>query len=159
MNTDSGSLERLHDILPAAPPPWWPPATGWYLLFGLLLLLTAWYGYRTWRRYRCNRYRRAALAELAAITGSSSRVELTRLPELLKRTALHAYPRAQVAALSGPEWRAFLDAQCEGALFAGEAGELLERLAYRPASAEGMNPRILIDSSRLWIKQHRAEPC
>lgn len=159
MNTDSGSLDRLHDILPAAPPPWWPPATGWYALLTLLLLLTAWYGYRAWRRYHCNRYRRAALAELAAIAGTSTSTELARLPELLKRTALHAYPRAQVAALSGPEWRAFLDAQCEGALFAGEAGELLESLAYRPASAEGVNPQILINSIRRWIRQHRAEPC
>ncbi|MEN8166303.1 MAG: DUF4381 domain-containing protein [Pseudomonadota bacterium] len=159
MNSDSGSLERLHDILPAAPPPWWPPAAGWYLLCALLMLLALWTGHRAWRRYRCNRYRRAALAELAAITSASADAELAHLPELLKRTALHAYPRAQVAALSGAQWIAFLDAHCEGTLFAGEAGELLESLAYRPALAEGMNPQVLIDSIRRWIGQHRAEPC
>ncbi len=159
MNDDNTSLDQLHDILLAPPPPWWPLAPGWYALATVLLISAAWFGYRAWHRYRCDRYRRAALAELTLIEVSSSRAELAGLPGLLKRTALHAFSRKQVAALSGDEWRSFLNRHCEGAPFDGEAGELLLMLAYHPVQAATQDLRPLINGIRTWIRQHRAEPC
>jgi len=159
MSIDAGNLDRLHDIVPASTPSWWPLAPGWYLLIVLLLLIAAWKSYRGWRHYRRNRYRRAALEELAAMRGASTGVELERLSGLLKRTALHAYPRSQVAALSGPQWQRFLNGHCEGEPFDGEAWALLESSAYRPSSAAEMNTQLLFERVRIWIERHRGELC
>ncbi|MCP4048143.1 MAG: DUF4381 domain-containing protein [Gammaproteobacteria bacterium] len=158
MSIEAGNLDKLHDIIPAPPPPGWPLAPGWYVLFAIFLFLTVWYGYRKWRQYQNDRYRKAALAELAEISGSSSGIELARVPELLKRTALHAYPRAQIASLSGSRWQQFLNDHCDGDLFVGEVWDLLELLAYRPSRVEGKNIPRLLESIRYWIKQHRGEP-
>ena len=38
LDSDPGSLDRLHDIVSPPPAPWWPPAPGWYAL-GLIVLL------------------------------------------------------------------------------------------------------------------------
>ena len=61
---DPASLQNLNDIVLPATVGWWPLATGWYFLFGLLLIALAWFGYRSLHRWMNNRYRRAALREL-----------------------------------------------------------------------------------------------
>ena len=73
------------------------------------------WAYSRYRRRRAaNLYRRQALAELdalvAALGAKGGRHQVAaRLPELLKRVALHVEPRAAVAGLSGAEWLAELD--------------------------------------------------
>src|SRR6516164_6756645 len=105
MNTNLISLDRLHDVVAPSPVAWWPPAPGWcwvvagvvLLLFVLLVkLFIAW-------QHDC--YRREALAEFAlqeaALKDPARRAAaLPALWELLKRTALAAYPREQVAMLT-----------------------------------------------------------
>ena len=79
---------------------------GWYAVFGLLAVVTGWWVYGRLRRFRKNRYRRFALAELAVIEqeiqqpGKRAKA-LAEIPVLLKRTALAAFPRSDVAGLSG----------------------------------------------------------
>ena len=85
-----------------------PQTPAWYVLgavlaAGLVLALV-----RTARRYRRDVYRRAALSELVRLreaaaggAGGERSAALERLPELLKRCALAAFPRERVAALSG----------------------------------------------------------
>ena len=70
----------------------------------VLVLLLLWLGWRFWKRWQANAYRREALRELGEIETAPE-----RLPELLKRVALVAYPRAEVAELSGDAWLGFLD--------------------------------------------------
>ena len=61
MNTpDPASLQNLNDIVLPEAVSWWPLANGWYYLFGVLLLLLAWFAYRMIRSWRRNGYRREA---------------------------------------------------------------------------------------------------
>lgn len=118
------------------------------------LLFGAWRLIRSWHR---NRYRRAALAELARI---ASAVDDTKAADasvalaiLVRRTALAAFPREQVAALAGPTWLAFLDRTATTKDFSEGAGRFLEIGAYRPAPEDA---RPLLGAVRHWIKAHHA---
>ena len=102
MNTDPASLDNLREIILPPPVPWWPLALGWWVLLAVLCLAAVSVAFRAWRTWRANAYRRAALRELAA--GES----VAAMAEILKRTALVAYPRTDVASLSGPAWLAWL---------------------------------------------------
>jgi hypothetical protein len=157
--SDSASLANLNDIVLAPLPPWWPAAPGWYALAFVLLIIIIWSIYRIWHRYHRNRYRRAAMAELVQIEAEQDAHAASRLPALLKRTALHAYSREQVAALSGEQWRGFLDQHCQSAPFKGEAGDLLTKLAYHPDAIKKSDLQLLLNSARIWVKHHRVEPC
>src|SRR5690242_4528495 len=108
---DPGSLSGLHDIVVGPSASWWPSTPAWLLLGALLVigicLVTAWM-IISWRE---NRYRRAGLWELQQLEHSPSQdhAGLVALAEILKRVALVAYPRRQVASLSGKDWLNFLD--------------------------------------------------
>jgi hypothetical protein len=102
MNTDPASLDNLREIVLPPPVPWWPLAPGWWLLFAAIALAALAFAFRLFRRWRANAYRRAALRELA-VAG-----DVPAIAEILKRTALVAYPRKDVAALSGAAWLAWL---------------------------------------------------
>ncbi|MEO0651765.1 MAG: DUF4381 domain-containing protein, partial [Planctomycetota bacterium] len=98
-DSEAASLARLHDIeLPEAVS-LWPSAPGWWLVAGALGSAAVLAGWVWWDRHRSLAYRRAALRELSELRASG---ELRALPSLLKRVALAAHPRHEVAALSGP---------------------------------------------------------
>lgn len=98
MNSDPASLDRLRDIVELAPVSWWPLAPGWWMLLIVVTVGGTMLGWQAWRRWTGNAYRRAALAELGAAT------KLEDVSILLKRTALHAFPRSEIAQLSGDAW-------------------------------------------------------
>jgi hypothetical protein len=162
MSIDATSLDRLHDIITPAPIPWWPPAPGWYWVLGLVVLALLWVLIKGFVRRQRNRYRREALAELArqeAVLGNPEwrHRALLGLAELLKRTALTAFPRKQVAALTGPKWCAFLDHTARGSHFRDALGVVLENAIYDPRTADTVDPlklHSLVDSIRRWIKHH-----
>ncbi|WP_428563818.1 MAG: DUF4381 domain-containing protein [Solidesulfovibrio sp. DCME] len=158
-------LQNLHDIVVPTPVPWLPPAPGWYALGLTALLFLVWGGVVAYRRWRRNAYRRQALAELAGLTSglatdTAAHLLLPRLSELLKRTALAAYGRAQAASLSGQPWLDFLDSRYGRPLFAGENGRLLLLGPYAPETQlAGISPaqvRNLCQAVRAWLAGHRA---
>lgn len=154
---DPGSLQNLNDIV--APPPvgWWPPAAGWFVLAGLLLLALLWLGFRTLRHRQRNRYRREALQMLARYREADEAASLKKVPELLKRTALSAWPRDEVAPLSGEAWHQFLDSTAGMRRFADGAGRVLDCLAYRDAAAlSSAEVRELFEAAEQWLHRHRA---
>ena len=102
MNPDPASLDHLRDIVEPGPVSWWPPAAGWWMVFALLAAAVVAFAWRAWRTWRANSYRRSALRELASAT------EVEQIADILKRTALVAYPRTEVAALSGTTWSQWL---------------------------------------------------
>src|SRR5262245_59184355 len=109
MMDDQADLSHLADIVTPAPVAWWPPAPGWWIV-AIALLITAAIGvYQAALRYRRNAYRRAALAELAGIGPIADTKSLAAISAILKRAALVAYPRPEVASLTGSGWLAFLD--------------------------------------------------
>ena len=162
-SSDPASLQNLNDIVMPAATGWWPLANGWYFLIGLLLVALVWFGYRSRRTWLSNRYRRAALQELQLLTEDVTGVEnrmtgLRQLPVLLKRTALSAYPRNDVASLSGENWHQFLNSTAKGPLFTEELFVTLDDLSYTRVELSDNDSRdvsALISASKQWIKHHQ----
>lgn len=157
-------LNGLREITLPAPPSYRPQTLGWAIL-GLIALfaLTVW-SIQQYRRWHRNRYRRTALHRLAELEQlaqqSTTRVAaLQELSELLKRTALAAYPREQVAPLYGDDWLAFLDRTYQGKDFTQGDGQLLAQLPYQPLESLAQSPSEavfgLFGSVRGWIRFHK----
>lgn len=160
MTTD---LDKLHEVLLPDPVSWMPQTTGWYVVLGLVLLVAAYWVCRWVRRYRANRYRRSALAALKVIEQELQRPDkragaLAEIPLLVKWTALSAYPRRDVAGLSGEKWLGFLDKTMGGKDFTQGKGQVLAELAYAPASRISRLPDEticgLLQLVRQWIGAH-----
>ncbi|WP_018259655.1 DUF4381 domain-containing protein [Methylobacterium sp. WSM2598] len=157
MNADPGSLENLRDLAVPAPVAFWPPGPGaWIVLTGLAAMLALLLRDLR-RRHRANAYRRAALAELDA-TAASPRPDarsIERVSEVMKRAALVAFPREQVARLSGANWADFLAGSGGGKLDAPAMRRLLSQ-AYGAHGPEPAEVRRLIEQARIWVAQHRS---
>jgi len=151
---ETDPVAGLVDIPLPAPVSLWPQT--WPARIALVVLTVgvtvgAWRLARWWYR---SRYRRAALAELDRIEGESDAIgRRLALAALVRRTALAAFPRGQVASLAGVEWLAFLDRTGDTRIFSQGAGRGLEDIAYRP-TPEDVRP--LIGAVRYWIKAHHA---
>ena len=150
---DNASLQNLNDIVTPDAVPWWPLAPGWYVLAVVAAMALAGLAVLGWRRWRKDRYRRQALAELEDIREDAAE-SLQRLPALLKRTALSAWPRETVASLSGQPWHAFLDHSAGTDQFCQGAGELLDQLAYGKSLSESEHSRLLAAAEN-WLRLHR----
>ncbi len=157
------TLATLADLSVPPPPSWIPQTIGWPIAAGVLLLALAWAGWRAWRRYRANRYRREALAELAALPQAPDPAQraaaLRAMAALLKRTALAAWPRAQVASLAGAGWAEFLRAHAgRAADVAPQLAALVEEAEYRGDAALAQWPdsqvRAVAAACRRWIAEH-----
>ncbi len=154
-------IHGIDEIQLPEPVAWLPQTLGWKFLALLTLLIAICQGYRVCRQWWRNRYRRRALQRLKdieiAAEGDDLRI-VAELPWLLKATALHAYPRADVAALSGDDWLAFLDAHYCGPSFRAAPGQQLLAAAYQPPAHWQLQPgeaRTLISMCRRWLRQHR----
>jgi hypothetical protein len=164
MNPDPTSLDRLHDIVAPPPAPWWPPAPGWYWVMGVLAVLLCVALVRRFLVWQRNCYRREALAEWRRqeprLRDKTERASaLAALAELLKRTALSAFPREEVAALTGAKWLAFLNRTGAAMEFPTNVGALLESAAYDPPSVLRLSEEQVTEASglvRRWLKHHRA---
>jgi hypothetical protein len=136
------SLSKLHDIVVPEPVSWWPPAPGVWVLLCLAAVVVIALAWRFLRSWRSNAYRRAGLA-LLADAGTAYDISV-----ILKRVALAAFPREQVASLHGQDWAAFLNQTCTQCDF-------LKVLTDETASEK------LMAQSRVWITRHstvRSEP-
>ncbi len=163
MTADPASLGRLHDIVVPPPVSWWPPAPGWLLLFcfaALAILMLILRGVIHWQQ---NRYRREALAELARLEASAGNAgspagAVAGMSKLLKRTAITAYGREQVASLTGTEWFAFLD-RTGGTQFSSGLGAALEEAIYRPGAENQVRTRMADAAGevRQWIRAHKRQ--
>ena len=96
------SLDNLRDIVVPEPPSLWPPAPEAWLLLVVVIAAVTTVLYQWRRRRRANAYRRAGLSLLHE-AGTVHEISV-----ILKRVALAAFPREQVASLYGEEWAAFL---------------------------------------------------
>ena len=154
--TDSPPAETtLPDLIAQlAPPPvpqaisLWPQTPLAQALLALLVLLALYLVWRAYRHYRANAYRRAALKAL-----ESAGDDPAHIAEVLRRTALAIYPRAQVAGLTGADWLAFLNRQYPRSAFSGEVGATLLRGAYRDCAPSAALTHAATD----WIRHHHRD--
>ncbi|MBY5924436.1 MULTISPECIES: DUF4381 domain-containing protein [unclassified Halomonas] len=155
-------LSDLIDQLSPAPQPapiaWIPQTWGWAVLAMGLLALLLFIGVRRWRHWQANAYRRDALRELDL---RLSQEGTSVLAEVLKRTALSAYPRELVAGLSGSRWWQFLDQTLPttpspaSRRFDGPLGQEVSAGAYRDSAASPS--AALTQLARQWIRKHRTD--
>ncbi|NOR14426.1 MAG: DUF4381 family protein [Candidatus Aminicenantes bacterium] len=159
-------LESLIEIIPPQPVSYRPETVGWFVILGLLVLAVAWIAYRRYRHHRANQYRRWALEKLEDISQVLQKKlglekPLKEIPLLVKQTALHAYPREEVASLYGDEWLRFLDAGYGGTGFSDGPGRILAHTAYEPDKEleryQEEDIEQLLKLVRKWIKKHRSE--
>jgi hypothetical protein len=147
-HVDPHALDKLHDFQQPAPPSWMPQTAAWYVLFAIIVIALAWIAYRSIRRWQRNRYRRAALLELATTAPAN-------FSALLKRTALAAWPREQIAALNGGAWLDFLNHASSDAWFTTEPGNRVEDLAVSDAALSSADQQKLREIVARWIRRHR----
>jgi hypothetical protein len=160
------ALEKLADIAMPAPTPWTPQTWGWAALGIALLAIVIWLAARAAKHRRANRYRVEALAGLAALESQMAdnrqrAAALAAMPALLKRVALAAWPRAEVAALSGQSWVAFLRSHAGRHGFADDAARLLADGEYRADSLAEMSAADagrVVSNVRRWIEEHHVRP-
>ncbi len=153
------ALRSLKDIVVPQPVSWMPHTWGWLALGLILLAAILLWGMVLYRRWRRNAYRREALQILDEIEGDlrsqqTRDVASARLGELLKRTALAAWPRNTIAAVSGNEWVGFLSSH-QGSEIGSALKSYLDDFEYRGSatlSADATDD-LLLDARR-WIERH-----
>lgn len=154
--------DPLAGLITAPLPPsisMWPQTWGARLvivLVAVLLIAGLWY---VIRRYRADAYRRAASRELTAIaqeaaSGLRSVDTIEAVALLVRRTALVAFPRREIAMLSGPGWLAFLDDSFAGEGFVAGPGTVVSIAPYDPRSVVANDVAPLIALVRRWIWAH-----
>jgi hypothetical protein len=161
--TSRDPLAGLADIAVPDPVSWYPEAWGWWVLAGALFVAALVLAIRWARRFVANRYRREALEEWAALEASldsESRraTALAELAVLLKRTALSAWPRAEVASLSGRAWTEFLRSHGGRAGVDERMARLLDDAEYQPGSlgtVSRQDAHACARAVRDWIEGHR----
>lgn len=154
------ALRSLHDIVTPAQVSWFPQTWGWAALATALGLALAVLLVRALRQYRRNAYRREALRLLGVAASDirnspTSEAGLQKIAELLKRTALAAWPRKKVASLSGPDFARFLTENAPG-MDPNALAALLDDLEYRESDPVTPRPddRQIIETARDWIENH-----
>ncbi|MCP4048629.1 MAG: DUF4381 domain-containing protein [Gammaproteobacteria bacterium] len=160
--TNPASLENLNDIVMPASVGWWPLADGWYVLAGIVFILLTWFIFKSVRNWKANAYRRSALLELRSLTeNAENRADhgtgLRKLPALLKRTALSAYPRETVARLSGEDWLLFLNSKVKKPSFTQNTFDTLNQISYTTGDLSDVNDdavSALVGACGSWIKHH-----
>ncbi len=142
MEPDSQSLNNLQDIALPAAPSFWPPASGFWILLTLILMLLITVAWLIAQARQRNAYRRAGLTLLESAN------TVYEINVVLKRVALAAFPREQVAALHGESWMHFMQSTCEGEPFSA-----LSRVdEAAPANAS------IRANARKWIRKHQNQP-
>jgi hypothetical protein len=148
-------LDLMHGLAMPDPVSWMPQTPGWWVLLAWLLGVAVIGGWRIGSYRRRNRYRRVALRVLAAIESQTDHRHpgtAGQIAALLKRTALVAYPRGQVASLYGADWAEFLRQSANDDALVVAAADTLAMAAYRT----DVDGTALCGPARRWIQVHRA---
>jgi hypothetical protein len=161
--TSPDALKGLADVVVPDPVSWSPQTWGWWVLAAVLLVGALLLGIRRARRFLADRYRREALEACAVLEtslDSESRrpAAVAEMAVLLKRTALSAWPRGEVASLSGAAWIDFLRRHGGRARVDEPIARLLDAAEYEPGSLASVSPgdaHACARAIRNWIECHR----
>ena len=150
------ALQSMRDIVQPDPVSRALEGPGWIVLGVLVLVVAAVFVWRAFRRWKADAYRRAAIEELSVLEKQIGEAgSAGKLSTLVKRTALAARRREEVASLSGAMWLEELDSMWDRDEFTNGKGRILGDAAYRRETGEA-ELRGAIDVVRDWIRSHRA---
>lgn len=135
----------------------WPPAPGWWVVAVLLLAVIGTASLWLYRLWRKNRYRKLALKQVdelfnAWLQHQDERRFAHDCNRLLKKVALHAYPKQDIAALSGTNWLEFLAETGNNNDFLGVPGEALGDQRFSPDWTPDTST--LKSLTLNWIRKH-----
>ncbi|MGL1957177.1 MAG: DUF4381 domain-containing protein [Colwellia sp.] len=154
-------LKDIVETSAPAPISWWPQTIAWQVLLIALLCALFLKGYRHYKKYLANAYRRDALVwlnELPIYQANEPAPIFRQLPALLKKTAITAFDRTQVSQLSDQRWELWLDAQCQDSQFSKRCSSLLHKLSYqRDHQISAQQMQVLQKTILHWIKFHRGQ--
>jgi len=154
-------LGNLEPILMPEPVPFEPVTIGWYIVFGMVIVILLVAAYRLFKKYQQNAYRRRSVKKLLELRSEINKVHPSQLTEtistILKATALKSYPRQKVAKLSGKDWQNFLLSAVPSGSKKPTVFALLD-YQYLPETENGTAKNSdfeeLIDVSVQWIRRH-----
>lgn len=126
---------------------------GWPILGTLALILMTVVAILAIRRYKHNRYRREALAELQQVVHGE--LDFIHSMVLVKRTAIHAFGRDKVAKLTGSDWLKFLDEHARQVQFLSLKSEV-EGLIYKSQTPDNITRDKILSNVKNWINNHVA---
>lgn len=147
-----GTIARheFQEVAAPDPVPYGFETWGWAVVFGLGLLLFAYAVVRLVIWFKQNQYRRDAVAAFRALDSEA----VADAAIVLKRTAIEAFGRPNVAALSGVEWADFLNARCDATQF---TAEVFDTLMYRgPERLAPGDKQAFMNNVETWIRRHHA---
>ena len=150
-------LNRLEDLHVPEPVSYGPQTPGWIVLAVViagLAVAALW----AWRRHQlANAYRGQALQWLDQLNknGEPASIHLSEAAGILRRTALTAFPREDVASLTGEDWFAFLN-RTGRAKFGPEASRILRDATYSAEPQVSSDEAgLFVRNARLWITSHK----
>jgi hypothetical protein len=126
---------------------------GWPILGAVVLILMVIVAILTIRKYRHNRYRREALAELQQVVRGE--LDFVHSMVLVKRTAIHAFGRDEVGKLTGTDWLKFLDEHARQVQFLSMQSEV-EGLMYKSETPNNTVRDKILTNVKNWINNHVA---
>jgi Ca-activated chloride channel family protein len=124
-------ISLLDDVQVPEPVSYFPVTPIWTWIFGIAALIILFLLYKVWRRWKREQYRKLACHELERTASVKGPAYVMKVSQILKWTALAAYPRKSVAGLEGLDWLRFLDSTSEGTEFTEGAGRSLASSQYR----------------------------
>jgi hypothetical protein len=143
-------LDRMHPLAIPEPVSWLPETDGWWAMLVWILLLAAMGGFKFAQHRRLNRYRREALAELAAIMEARGEANAADIARLIKRTALTVFPRIEVADLFGDAWADFLMKTGQNDPVINATARSIAKAAYTP----DVEIAEIAAGAERWIRHH-----
>ncbi len=166
-NPDFGNytIRGIEEIVIPPAVSWMPVTPAWKVAGLILLALLVMATYQAFGKWRSNQYRRDALKTITELRNAqhASGTELVRtlsaLPSVLKSTALKAYPRTDVASLSGQAWLEFLNSNVKRQVFDDSNLTVLHALAYQGRIEHAVAPAEadeLLDRCEMWVRTHQA---
>ena len=149
--SSQGSSIQLHELYEPSPVTFRFETPGWFILAGIILLITIILLIRQVRKYIKNRYRREALQKLANLDNAAEMIP--PLLVVLKQAAMHAFGRDKVGQLYGKEWLSFLEKTGKDVRMTGYH-EQISNAIYAGKEINGDAQKGILLNAKKWIRTH-----
>lgn len=133
-------------------------APGWIIVLVLILLVLL--AFAIWKlyQYKKNKYRRLAIKELSALNNGNKEISnvILNTVSLLKRVAITAYGRNEVASIHGSHFLQFLQSKTNATIFSDEVEIIFTKHLYEGCKAEVSSEKLALlhQQSMNWINEH-----